>query len=294
MESKYDYVVFDIETTGLHPDSDQICEIAAIGVKDGLPQGTFSTLVAIEGSMPEAAGRVNGITDDMLKGAPAIGDALDAFLDFIGEDAVLAGHNIASFDIPFVANAAAKSGRVFIYPYVIDTLEAARELWPDLPSRSMDSLRGILGIERRDAHRALADCYDELAVLNAELSVIMQSYARKMDYCRGELLRIAGEITEEIEGATGSTYDIQSGDEGYFIYCKAIDVSGNYSGELVSETVGQVVVSAKSPYSTYVSESITSAWTQVNKKGEIQSIATSSDDIVGQVLITSHGEASDE
>ena len=144
MESKYDYVVFDIETTGLHPESDQICEIAAIGVKDGLPQGLFSTLVAIEGSMPEAAGRVNGITDDMLKGAPAIGDALDAFLDF------------------------------------------------------MDSLRGILGIERTDAHRALADCYDELAVLNAELSVIMQSYARKMDYCRSELLRIAGVIAEEI------------------------------------------------------------------------------------------------
>lgn len=94
--------------------------------------------------------------------------------------------------------AAAKSGRVFIYPYVIDTLEVARELWPDLPSRSMDSLRDILGIERTDAHRALADCYDELALLNAELSVIMQSYARKMDYCRSELLHIAGEIAEEI------------------------------------------------------------------------------------------------
>lgn len=175
MESKYDYVVFDIETTGLHPESDQICEIAAIGVKDGLPQGLFSTLVAIEGSMPEAAGRVNGITDDMLKGAPAIGDALDAFLDFIGEDAVLAGHNIASFDIPFVQAAAAKSGRVFIYPYVIDTLEVARELWPDLPSRSMDSLRDILGIERTDAHRALADTDNSkysfsLAKLDADLN----------------------------------------------------------------------------------------------------------------------------
>ena len=192
MESKYDYVVFDIETTGLHPESDQICEIAAIGVKDGLPQGLFSTLVAIEGSMPEAAGRVNGIAGLFS------GFAGNAFLDFIGADAVLAGHNLASFDIPFVQAAAAKSGRVFIYPYVIDTLEVARELWPDLPSRSMDSLRDILGIERTDAHRALADCYDELALLNAELSVIMQSYARKMDYCRSELLHIAGEIAEEI------------------------------------------------------------------------------------------------
>lgn len=198
MESKYDYIVFDIETTGLHPDSDQICEIAAIGVKYGLPQGTFSTLAAVEGSMPEAAVRVNGITNDMLKGAPAIGDALDAFLDFIGDDAVLAGHNIVSFDIPFVEAAAAQSGRPFSYLDVIDTLEAARELWPDLPGRSMDSLRDILGIERTDAHRALADCYDELAVLNAELAILMQFYTRKMDYCRGELLRIAGEIAEEI------------------------------------------------------------------------------------------------
>lgn len=88
------------------------------------------------------------------------------------------------------------------YPELVELARGrAEELGaerPDLPSHSMDSLRGILGIERRDAHRALADCYDELAVLNAELSVIMQSYARKMDYCRGELLRIAGEITEEI------------------------------------------------------------------------------------------------
>lgn len=179
MESKYDYVVFDIETTGLHPDSDQICEIAAIGAKDGLPQGTFSTLVAIEGSMPEAAGRVNGITDDMLKGAPAIGDALDAFLDFIGDDAVLAGHNITSFDIPFMEAAAAKSGRAsrvaryHLKECCCDTLMLARMMWPDASGHSMDCLRRVFGIERTDSHRALADCYDELAVFNAVMANLM-------------------------------------------------------------------------------------------------------------------------
>lgn len=179
MESKYDYVVFDIETTGLHPDSDQICEIAAIGVKDGLPQGTFSTLVAIEGSMPEAAGRVNGITDDMLNGAPAIGDALDAFLDFIGDDAVLAGHNITSFDIPFMEAAAAKSGRAsrvaryHLKECCCDTLMLARMMWPDASGHSMDCLRRVFGIERTDSHRALADCYDELAVFNAVMANLM-------------------------------------------------------------------------------------------------------------------------
>lgn len=179
MESKYDYVVFDIETTGLHPDSDQICEIAAIGVKDGLPQGTFSTLVAIEGSMPEAAGRVNGITDDMLKGAPAIGDALDAFLDFIGDDAVLAGHNITSFDIPFMEAAAAKSGRAsrvaryHLKECCCDTLMLARMMWPDASGHSMDCLRRVFGIERTDSHRALADCYDEPAVFNAVMANLM-------------------------------------------------------------------------------------------------------------------------
>lgn len=179
MESKYDYVVFDIETTGLHPDSDQICEITAIGVKDGLPQGTFSTLVAIEGSMPEAAGRVNGITDDMLKGAPAIGDALDAFLDFIGDDAVLAGHNITSFDIPFMEAAAAKSGRAsrvaryHLKECCCDTLMLARMMWPDASGHSMDCLRRVFGIERTDSHRALADCYDELAVFNAVMANLM-------------------------------------------------------------------------------------------------------------------------
>lgn len=166
--NRFDYVVFDIETTGLNPESDRICEIAAIGVMDGLPRETFSTLVSVGGGMPAAATAVNGITDAMLEGAPSAAEALEGFLTFIGDEPVLAGHNIEGFDLKFIARAADGNGMPLPPFRTIDTLSLARELWPELESRSMDSFRKLLGIERTDAHRALADCYDELALLNAE------------------------------------------------------------------------------------------------------------------------------
>lgn len=164
MESKYDYVVFDIETTGLHPDSDQICEIAAIGVKGEMVKDTFSTLVAINGPMPEAASNINHITDDMLTDAPSLAEAIHDFCDFIIKDsgAILVGHNIDRFDIPFILHAAKSVGVDIDYLGTVDTLPIAKSMWPELPHYSMDYLRGIMGIERSDAHRALADCYDEL------------------------------------------------------------------------------------------------------------------------------------
>ena len=169
---RFDYTVFDIETTGLDPAIDRICEIAAIGVRDGLPHETFSTLVSIGGVMPYAAWKVNRITDGMLAGAPAISEAIEGFISFIGEEPVLVGHNIEGFDLKFIARAACENGLAFPAFHPIDTLSLARELWPELESHSMDSFRKLLGIQRSDAHRALADCYDELALYNAELACI--------------------------------------------------------------------------------------------------------------------------
>lgn len=166
----YDCVVFDLETTGLDPERDQICEIGAVAVRDGLPCASFGTLVAIDGKMPEAASRINGITDEMLaeEGMPLAA----ALREFVGglRGAVLVGHNIDSFDIPFVKAACARVGVDFPDLPTFDTLTVARELWPELPRHSMAYLREVLGIERDDAHRALADCFDEMAVLNAELA----------------------------------------------------------------------------------------------------------------------------
>lgn len=167
----FDFVVFDIETTGLDPAHDQIAEIAAIKCENGLPVGTFSTFVSIDGPMPKRAEAVNHITDDMLKGAPSISEALSSFSSFIGSDTTLVGHNIEGFDIYFIDRAAEACKVPVSYEGTIDTLRIARDIWPDR-RHSMDSLRTYLGLPQNDAHRALKDCYDELALFNAESIII--------------------------------------------------------------------------------------------------------------------------
>jgi len=100
-----DYVVFDLETTGINQQTDDIIEISAIKVQGHEITEEFSTLVNPGRRIPKAATAVNGITDEMVADAPDIEAAMEAFLNFIGY-AVLVGHNIHTFDTNFVYDAA--------------------------------------------------------------------------------------------------------------------------------------------------------------------------------------------
>lgn len=91
-----DYVVFDLETTGLSPETDEIIEISGIKVRNGQVDSDFSTLVNPGRPIPYSATNINGITDEMVRNAPMLKEALENFLDFAGED-ILVGHNIHSF-----------------------------------------------------------------------------------------------------------------------------------------------------------------------------------------------------
>lgn len=162
-----DIVVFDLESTGLDCQRDEICELAALKVVDGEVAGEFEQLVYIDGEMPRGAERVNHISKEMLTDAPHMTAALSAFLEFIGRDAVLVGHNIKAYDLPFIERVARLCGLTFTYAEAIDTLELARRAWRGLRSYSMDSLRERLKLEGEGAHRALKDCYDELALYQA-------------------------------------------------------------------------------------------------------------------------------
>lgn len=152
-----DYVVFDLETTGISPNHDEIIEISAVKVRGGKIVDEFSTLVNPKRSIPDAASRVNNITDSMVAGAPVISEVLPKFIEFIGDD-VLAGHNIQSFDLKFIYRDCSKLfGKIPNNNY-IDTLKIARTCLPKLAHHNLGVLAKCYNISTEGAHRALNDC----------------------------------------------------------------------------------------------------------------------------------------
>lgn len=153
-----DYVLFDLETTGLDTENDRIIEISAIRVSGGEIVEEFSTLVNPGIHIPFIASSVNGITDEMVKDSPSIEEALKDFLGFAGSS-VLAGHNIRRFDMRFIQRDSVNILGSPVNNKILDTLDVARRYLPEFQSRSLGSLAYHYNISYDDAHRALADCH---------------------------------------------------------------------------------------------------------------------------------------
>lgn len=152
-----DYVVFDLETTGLSPETDEIIEISGIKVRDGQAVEEFSTLVNPGRPIPYGAMRVNGITDEMVRDAPGLGAALEGFLAFAGSD-ILVGHNIHTFDMPFLYKGAARVLKRTVPNDYVDTLYLAKGCLPGLCRYRLTDIAAHFGIGTEGAHRALKDC----------------------------------------------------------------------------------------------------------------------------------------
>ena len=157
MEYVPDYVLFDLETTGLSTEFDEVVEISALKVKDGMIIDEFSTLVNPGKPISEAASEVNGITQKMVQKSPAFDEVLYDFLKFVGNN-VIVGHNIERFDLQFILRDAKKYYGILIENDYIDTLQLARIYLPELSSHGLSSLAEHYHISTKGAHRALADC----------------------------------------------------------------------------------------------------------------------------------------
>lgn len=153
--SEETYVVFDVETTGLSAVYNTIIELAAVKVKDGEIIDRFMSFANPGHPLSVTTMELTGITDEMVKDAPKPDEVLARFVDWAG-DATLVAHN-ASFDIGFLNTGLARMGRGKIANPVIDTLELARFLYPDLKNHRLNTLCKKFDIELTQHHRAIYD-----------------------------------------------------------------------------------------------------------------------------------------
>ena len=149
-----EFVCFDIETTGLKVDREAITEIGAVVLKNGEIAERFQTFVNPNRRLtPEIIG-LTGITDDMLKDAPQLKQALTDFLKFVN-GRPLAAHN-AEFDIGFIRAGCKKVGLDF-HPTYMDSLILAQNLLPDLGKYKLDIVAEHLDLPAFNHHRASDD-----------------------------------------------------------------------------------------------------------------------------------------
>jgi DNA polymerase III epsilon subunit-like protein len=184
-----DFCVADLETTGLNEEFDQILEFGAIHVRDGQVVREFNQLVKpslpIIEDIEVNPAFVNGITNEMVKDAPGIREALGNFLKFVDNRLIL-GHNWIGFDNKWVrANTQFWFGKSF-WNRTMDSLILAKKVLPKkvasgkspcpdpysetnptgyrVLDHKLQTLADYFKIDPGDAHRASDDCRTTLKV----------------------------------------------------------------------------------------------------------------------------------
>ena len=173
-----EYVVFDIETTGLSKKHNKIIEIGAVKVKDGEVVDTFSEFINPGVPIPYQIEQLTSINDDMVKDAPMFDVIVPRFVEFCGDDIVVA-HN-ASFDTGFVRMNAEELGLKFDNT-VLDTMTLSHILLPELGKFTLDRVCKELKVVNAHHHRAIDDAEATAKVFFKLLDMLKERDVKTMD-----------------------------------------------------------------------------------------------------------------
>ena len=183
-----EFVAFDIETTGLHLDTNRMTEIGAVIFSGGEIKDVFNTFVDPHMPIPAEITRLTGITDADVAGAPDEGEAMRMFLDFAGDRPIIA-HN-ADFDTGFMSAACTRCGIPF-EPVYLDTLVLAQYLLPDLKRHKLDMVSNRLSLPDFNHHRASDDAMVVARIMSKFLPMLAERGAKTIgdfnDLMRGGL-----------------------------------------------------------------------------------------------------------
>lgn len=149
------YVLVDIETTGLSPKENDIIEIGAIKVRQNEIIDKYESLIKIDYKLNPFITRLTGITNEMLKEGRKVEKVLEEFIDFAGYDIIM-GHNV-NFDINFIYDKCEKYLDTYLKNDFIDTMRIAKKLLPDSPNYKLGTLAKMFDVSYKNAHRGLTD-----------------------------------------------------------------------------------------------------------------------------------------
>lgn len=185
-----DFIVFDIETTGLSPNNDKITEIGAVKISNGQIREVFSKLINPHIDIPYKITELTGITNEMVKNEKSINEILPQFLDFIGDLPVIA-HN-ANFDCGFIRTKSKELNLEFNNT-IIDTLQLSRALLKNLKKHKLNVICKHLGITIENHHRASDD-----AMATAQM------FLRFVQMMKDENINKISDINKELVGQNGN------------------------------------------------------------------------------------------
>lgn len=179
-----DVVVIDSETTGFSPLNNDIIELAAVKIRDGVITDTFHTLIKPSKSIPAKIHEVTGISDFLVKDADSIDVVLPKFIEFIG-GTIIVGHNVR-FTLSFIIQKAKDLNIAFEYRS-IDTLDLSRFAWPELEKHTLFDVADECGINAVNLDGVLGD-----AQVTAEI------YMKILDILDGRNLKTIRSVRDSI------------------------------------------------------------------------------------------------
>lgn len=150
------YIVIDIETTGLDAFNNEIIEISALKYRYNRKVDEYVTLINIGKDIPKFIVKFTGISNNMIIGAPSPKEALNGFLEFIKDD-VLMGYNV-TFDIAFLSVSCEKYLNKTVDNNYVDVMNLTSRYIPSLGITKQINVAEYFGIGTKGSHRASTDC----------------------------------------------------------------------------------------------------------------------------------------
>lgn len=153
-----DFVIIDIETTGLSVENDEILEIGAIRIVNGKTVEEYERLIAVKTEIAQNISELTGITQEQVKenGKP-INEASPSFMDFV-KGSEVAGYNV-NFDHDFLLAECSRQGIDITKIKFTDVMTIVKSKLKGMRSYNLESVAKRLGITTKQQHRALSDCY---------------------------------------------------------------------------------------------------------------------------------------